>query len=272
MSEDSNEPFTLNPIEDLAIGDWRIDNVLRLGVDIPEAFSGGPSHRAGEPAYSCTNVTVKDGTRIGFTIPNSTALALSIAWRASSQANSLRNKIKYKDVLTAEGSGKGVEDESTPVLFDYFEKCMIVVTFSFQALEVFSNQIISNWGDKGALEIERKGKKVLLSRNEIERKASTTEKLGTILPKIMDIDTPKGTKLWENFVKLRKARDSTIHLKYSDQFPDSDESLFYQFLSYEMKEFPNNSAHLIGHFCQKGAPRWAKVIDHRNKKAQEHAN
>lgn len=125
--------------EDDGLGDWRIYAATRLAKDVPAAFPGGPSHKAGAPVYQTHLVKSKEGKYIGFLMPSTTAMALNIAVSASRRAKELRGKLEYKDVLTPHGAGKSVKDETTSILFDFFEQCMISVTFSFQALEVFSN-------------------------------------------------------------------------------------------------------------------------------------
>jgi len=66
-------------------------------------------------------------------------------------------------------------------------------------------------------------------------------------------------------VKLKRARDATIHLKSTDQYPNQyaksqvidHDTLFYQFLNNDPTEFPKFAINMIKYFAGvKGQPRW----------------
>ena len=197
-------------------GDWRISAVGTIKEDIPAAYPGGPSHKAGTPIYQSTLVQTEDKQNIGFTLPSSTAMALNIAINAAKSAKDFKSRIAYGKVATPQGSGLAVNHDSDECLFNYFEQCMIAVTFSYQAIEVFCNHTIAR-EIKEATEVKRRKKRVILSPLELERQLSTEEKISLILPKIKGLPTPKGKRPWEAFKKLKEARDSTIHMKNIDQ-------------------------------------------------------
>lgn len=240
-------------------GDWRIEQVGRLVNDLPAAYPGGPSHKAGSPIYPKPTV-VKHPVHntINFVTPNPTALALNIAIRAASDAHRLRRTLAFIDLATPTGTGKGVANENLTHLYDYFEHFMMAATFSYQALETFSNWIIAE-KLKTPLQLERRKEMVEFSPEELERVASTEEKLGVILPRVLNIPSPKGKKLWQEFVKLKQARDSTIHLKSRDAYTGKidKESLFFRFLNSQAKELPKTAFNLIEYFLKSGMPRWA---------------
>lgn len=71
------------------LGDWRIAAVARLAQDLPAAFPGGPSHKAGAPVYQTELVPTSKGEPLGFLTPSATAMALSIALGASRSAKRL---------------------------------------------------------------------------------------------------------------------------------------------------------------------------------------
>ncbi len=164
------------------------------------------------------------------------------------------------DTLTPLGSGKQVAKENLPHLYDFFEHSMIAVTCSFQSLEMFCNQIIAQ-KPQSSFSLPR-GKSVLnLSAEELERRASTEEKVADILPSFLNLKSPKGTKLWERFQDLKTARDSTIHCKSKEMRTDitvDRESLFFQFFRREPTEFPAIAFEVIQYFHKDGKlPRWA---------------
>lgn len=241
------------------LGDWRIAAVTRLAADLSEAYPGGPSHKAGAPVYQTTHIE-KDGGYLGFVVPSAPAMALNVAIESCVQANELLKAIEYKDVATPDGTGKSVSDEHIEGLYNFFEKCMISTTFSYQALEAFCNHsIITKL--KVPLVVKRKNKKVQMTPQEIERNLSTSEKLSSILPKLFNVPTPKGKKPWEPYKKLQSARDSTIHLKTFDQYATYNESLFVRFLDGEFKEYPSATAGILRHFIREGQPRWLIALD-----------
>ena len=102
----------------------------------------------------------------------------------------------------------------------------------------------------------RKGKKlyVPISPDDIPRKTSIEEKLGTILPEVLGVESPKGTKAWQNFKRLKEARDSTIHLKNQDVHYSALEDekcfspLFSTFFRDDIVEFPGYALDMIVHF------------------------
>jgi hypothetical protein len=240
-------------------GDWRISAVGTLKEDIPAAYPGGPSHKAGTPIYPSTLVQTEDKQNIGFTLPSSTAMALNIAINAAKSAKDFKSRIEYGKVVTPQGSGLAVDHDSDEYLFNYFEQCMIAVTFSYQAIEVFCNHTIAR-EIKEATEVKRRKKRVILSPLELERQLSTEEKISLILPKIKGLPTPKGKRPWEAFKKLKEARDSTIHMKNIDQQAVDTESLYFQFLSKDCDIFPQAAIAMIHYFLNGKEPRWLKKL------------
>lgn len=250
-------------MEDDGLGDWRIQAATRLAKDVPAAFAGGPSHKAGTPVHLTTSTRDVKDRPVGFVTPSATALALSIAMKAGVEAKELYKELVFREVLTPQGRGKSVGYQDVEPLFDYFEFCMIAVTFSFQSLETFCNHTIAN-ELKGTFDLERRREMKTFTPLELEREVSTEEKLSTVLPSILSIASPKGKKVWQDFIKLKRARDSTIHLKSTDQYPNQyqtgvvdRDTLFYQFLNNSPTNFPTHAIKMIEHFANpKELPRW----------------
>jgi hypothetical protein len=239
------------------LGDWRIAAASRLAKDLPAAYPGGPSHKAGTAVYQASLVKTKQGDLVSFTTPSAVALALNLAIRASQEATRLHSGISYREVLTPDGIGRGVEGATSHVLYDFFEQCMLSAVFSFQALEAFCNQIILQELHE-AMEVKRRDKRVVLAPIELERQLSTSEKLSLVIPKVRKLPTPKGKVVWEPYKRLQEARDATVHLKAHDQYSTDHESLFFQFLSHKAAEFPKAAADMIRYFypAKDAWPRW----------------
>lgn len=239
---------------DDTLGDWRLQAALRLGQDVQAAFPGGPSHKAGTPVHLCTSTRGTGNQPIGFVTPSSTALALNIAMNASIQAIERQNQVKYNNVISPEGPGKSVSYQDATPLFDFFESCMVAITFSFQAVEAFSNLVIADKVQNTFSITRDKGVEVMTIA-DLERKLSTEEKLHVVLPSLLGVSSPKGKKVWENFKKLKQARDSIVHLKSSDQYPNRGQlgtvdksSLYFVFLNNNMTIYPIAAIMMIHYF------------------------
>ncbi|MEW9798883.1 hypothetical protein [Alteromonas sp. CYL-A6] len=242
------------------LGDFRFAAVTRITADVPAAYPGGPSHKAGTPLYLSSLVLNEKNKWISFNLPSSAAMALNKALKAASEANILFKKIEYLEVATPEGPGLAVKSHCHTMLFDYFEECMAAVTFSFQALELFCNHTISRHLKEG-MEMKRKKKREFMSPSELERQISTDEKLSVVVPKALKVSTPKGKRPWESFKKLKQARDATIHMKYSDQQIMDKDTLFFQFLNTEdVYIFPEAAAQMLRWFAKDKEPRWLTKI------------
>lgn len=247
-------------MNDTDLGDWRIRAVTRLAKDVPEAYPGGPSHKAGTPVYLSTLTKDSKGNYIGFITPHPTALALNIAQSAGQQVKELRKHLHYKDTATPYGSGKDIVNEDHTTLYDYFEQCMIAITFSFQAIETYSNDIIANLVTT-EYKLQRGDKEITCSSSdELQRVASTEEKVGRILPSLLNLESPKQSKFWRHFKELKRVRDSTIHLKSQDAYSGGDvdkESLFFQFIQLRAERFSWYALEIISYFVnKKSPPRW----------------
>lgn len=256
-------------MEDDGLGDWRLAAVTTLAADVPATPQGAPAHKAGARVALSTAARNPRGQLIGFTAPSAVAMALNIAMRTELQARELHDKIRFVDTVTPWGSGRGLHADDEAILFDYFEQCMIVAVFSFQALESYCNQTIAD-KLKGTFPIERgrrrNAKVIPMTATEIERQVSTEEKLGVVLPGVLKIASPRGKKVWQNFVTLKGARDSTIHLKALDQYRRVERvedldigSLFDRFLHDDLSAIPKSAVAMIYYFARvTDVPRWMK--------------
>lgn len=183
------------------LGDWRIEAVTTLAQEVRPAFPGGPSFKVGDRLYLTTVTRTSRGELIGFTTPNASALALSIASSAAKRAVELKKQFLYRAGPGPEGTVQSISGQDE-LLFSFFENCLVSITFSFQTLEAFCNYSISRTWRK-PVEIKRRKVKEILHHESAERELSTEEKLKSVLPKIYDVPTPAGKSLWERFIKRR---------------------------------------------------------------------
>jgi len=247
-------------------GDWRILSLTTLAQDLPAAFPGGPSHKAGTPVYLSSLTKHEIYNTIGFVTPSPMALSLNISLQSSSEAKNLQSTLALEDTISFLGNGKSIVNKNLPHLYDFFERCMVSIVFAFQSIESFANWSIGRNEDLSMIQRikENLGYK---TDDDIERCCSTEEKISNVLPLILKKKNPKGTSVWENLVKLKRARDSTIHLK-SIQINSKkidDESLFFQFFSSDPLLYPQYAFNIIDYFLEDGElrPRWAQLFEER---------
>lgn len=227
-----------------------------LKEDIAPAYQGGPSHKAGSAVCLTTAIRDSKGDLIYYIAPSPIALALSIAIKASKRAIKVHQTIKFVDVPTPHGPAKMTKNVS--LLFDYFECFMVVVTSSLQALEIFCNEMIAK-NLNGVYRLKRGNKVRKLSADKLQRNASTEEKLATILPEILEVNSPRHKKIWENFKELKKMRNTIIHLKDHEAYTNEidEETLFYEFFMTEVDKFPKFALEMIEFFIDsKEADPW----------------
>lgn len=249
------------------LGDWRIQAVTTIAQDVPPAFPGGPSFQTGALAYLTTLARTSKGEILSFPTPNASSLALNSAFCAAKRANDLKRQFKYKVDPSPVGPSKLIPLDQCDELFSYFEESLVSVISSFQALEAFCNYSISQVHGH-SVKVKKQKKVELLDPETAERVVSTKDKLKSILPKIYGVSTPSGKALWERFVKLKRARDACVHIKYRDQCPSAnqldEQSLFFQFLDNDPLSFPAAAAEMIGYFyANQEKPRWLKQLPHR---------
>lgn len=249
-------------MEDDGLGDWRLRAVSRLakGFTSPE----GHVYKAGSLVSHVTVTAMGKGQVLSFTTASPPALALSIAIRAASRATQLRERLAFTERVESYPLFHKKADverliTNDTALYDFFEECMIAVAFSFQSLETFANTIIAEKLGHPYL-LKRREENLELSADELQRKASTEEKLGTILPEILSMESPKGKKIWQDFKRLKTVRDTTIHMKALDAHSGINidrETFFYKLLQVKAIEFPRIAIDMIAYFSKdEQLPRW----------------
>jgi hypothetical protein len=202
------------------------------------------------------------------------AIYLSAAIAADKTTRELRAQIKPEERLTRTGPEMILTNDQSGILFDLLEQSAISAVFSFQALEAFCNDRISDKleGTEGYM-FALKGKpSTLMSAEDIERNVSTVDKLKKIVPDLLGIDSAKDDPLWSKFWTLKQTRDALTHLKTRDQraaalaaaadfgrvYIDPD-FVFYKLVSGKIVELPRTAVELFDYFTRNtGTPRWLR--------------
>ncbi len=78
------------------LADWRVENFGRIANDLPAAYPGGPSHKAGSFVYANpTLVRHPSYNAIGFITPGPSAMALNVAASAAASAVQVKTQIVF---------------------------------------------------------------------------------------------------------------------------------------------------------------------------------
>jgi hypothetical protein len=252
------------------LGDWRLWWVGRSAEALPATPQGAPAHKAGTPVYLASLARDRFGRVISFATPSPVAMALSIARGSAKRADQFRQSLTFVNQLSPVGPAKGVPTDQAPALFDFFEQCMITVTFSINALEVHCNQVIADELDDGKTYHRRTAQgESDIGAKALQRKATLEEKLTQVLPHLLLIDGPDKNALWPHFKTLKRARDSTIHMKAEEAYSSRElgdidkESLFHEFFNTKtMQTFPLFATEIIDYLRRPGvpAPRWLNAV------------
>jgi hypothetical protein len=244
-----------SPMAETKVVDWRVWKAAT--VSSVNAPSGSPV-KAGDIVYVVSHLRDMSLGRLTFITPSPVALALEIAVRSAKSARETRSQITWGPAESPDGA-RWANADDLGKLYLYFEESMIAITFAFQALETFVNQVIV-MSLEGTMKVLRRKEQVDWTAGEIERNCTTEEKLATILPSLGSIRSPKGTKLWEQFVDLKALRDGTMHLKELNQYArgsdDDTRTLYFQFLNRDPIEYPKHAMALIRHFTVPGRDAW----------------
>jgi hypothetical protein len=231
--------------------DWRYRTVTTLADDWKSPYTGR-LHNAGSPVSRTTFVRHGD-KQIQIGDPSAPALFLNSAWTA--YLRSLAGNPFRPDAKPEKG-----KDPSRQT-YDYLEDIMAAIVFSHTAIEAFANEEIPEDYEYPAQ--RRSGLLVVLRKASIEREVDLSEKLSTILPAVKKVPSPKGTKTWEDFVRLKRMRDRLVHMKSADRAASKDQNLFpdsiwSQLLAPVQPNYPLIAKQVIAIFKDPEETHWLK--------------
>lgn len=185
---------------------------------------------------------------ISFITPNSVTLFYNKSWKEYQQAIKIYNEIlnpNLNDKITYD-----VPADDLPKLYDYLEHVQASIITIYSAIEALCNVAIP--AKFTLTKKNSRGVTELWDKSHIERWISTEEKIGSIVPDILGIESPKKLPLWEHYKNLKDIRDDIIHQKQSVSNPNEIESTFLFILVHE-NIFRTIMAgfELIQYFCEK---------------------
>ena len=202
---DKQVDFTSSPDDD----DWRLQTTARVS----EPWLNPWTLETVMPGTRITVVSViklNSKKQITIPIPNATALLLNAAARAFSEARAIRSRNNIDGTLIREVSMASDQDA-----FDYLERMIESIVLAFTALEAFINEYIP--ADFTHTRQGRDGLPETLDKTAIERFMSIDEKLSAVLPAVLSCASLKGSRIWNDYVQLRKVRDRVVHMKFADR-------------------------------------------------------
>ncbi|WP_437625988.1 hypothetical protein [Sorangium sp. So ce1151] len=192
---DPNQKPTLEQLEKMAREDPRVLQIFPAGT-----------------GYGLRGAIINDDKRkICFGTPSGAALYISLSQRAWLSSESILEAELFE--FNTEARSWGPTRHET--LYNMFEERMANIIFAYTAVEAFANESIPNEYEHKATRSDGRCTEVY-SREQIERNLSLDLKLGSILPQVFNVQTPKGTKLWESYLELKQLRDRLVHLKHYD--------------------------------------------------------
>jgi len=240
----------------------RIDKESIMSNEPPALCQEDPRYYALD-AHGAGTVAIAKTERVGadllhFGLPSMTALFLS----QSEKAHAQRKSIPISDLFQSTDQGLQAFDHKP--LFDTFEFLIMEVVFAFSALESFANQALPLDFE---LRLPRQDKRCteLFSKAQAER-LSLDVKLDIALPQVFGVQSPKGTKIWQDYVELKNLRDRIIHLKSADtksSGPETD-SVWGDLLRARESDHSKRTATIIGYYLAKAdKPRWYRRFPYR---------
>lgn len=198
---------------------------------------------------------------VSFPTPHPAALAFNLAFEAARASTAMWSKVSFE----GRKGRVSIARSSIPALFAYFEQAMAAAVFSFQVIEVYSNQTIARLA-KFPMTVSRRKVEVTLSPAELERQLSTDEKMTVVLPHLVSAKSLKKTPVWASYRELKEIRDSTVHLKSIDQYVRNQidkSSLYHRLLNQSPTTFPRTAISVIKHFSSPVPDRWVEAADVR---------
>lgn len=230
--------------------DWRYWKATEIVEDFTSPYTG-KTYKAGTPIATTSGIRHGDREiRIGD--PSAPALFLNQAHKSHQEAMKIHPFILEK-------WPPDIDEEPTVMAYDYLEYTMSSVIYSHTAIESFANETIP---EKIQYKEERNsGLAVVRDKEWVERNKSLTDKLGDILPRELEIESPRGLQVWEGYVELRRFRDRIIHMKSSDRETAKNEILFPESIwsdltNPEIPDFPLIAKSIISYFLRNNEPHW----------------
>lgn len=246
----------------IADRDWRLHAITTLAAPFASPWTG-KTYEAGTPVEVVG--TLRFGEREFSTpVPDAVALYMATAIEESRHGRDLQVLLVR---ASEEGRGspgaslnlKAVERE----YFNGLQHLISLVISSYSAIEAFANLTIP---EGYVYRRTRAGGRCTeeYDRTQIEKYIPLFEKLDAVLPAITGASSPKGSQIWERFVRLQRLRDRLIHLKPSDWRENRPEArgdtIWSDLLAPEVLTLYEAAVGVVLHFTPGEKPRWLEEL------------
>lgn len=190
--------------------DWRTHLVTTLGEDWRSPWTND-FYKKGSRLYLTSIIPLSGGKTLSIPVPNATALCLNSSRRSWASAMEIRKGSKIDPSIK-----KTVIFPSETDAFDFIESSFEAVLMAYAALEAFSNELIPDSYEHHSF---RNSKIIMevMKKADIERWLSLDEKLSVVMPAALGVASPKQSRCWSGFKKLKKIRDRITHMKADDR-------------------------------------------------------
>lgn len=241
-------------METFESADWRIDTLATLSEAWTSPWTGH-TVPAGALIKKVTVAQLNRRQTLTVSIPNASALFLNIARRAYAGAQRIRQehiagRTTYSEIALDDETG-----------FAFLEHMFEAVVCAHTAVEAYVNELLP--ADRTYERKNQQGIAEVLSKAEIERRASLLEKVSTFLPEALGVTSPKGIhRAYSDLHALTKIRDRVIHMKSVDRKSSGPEvdTVWHRLL---LCESPLDQAmSVIRYFAPTGGalPRWLSIM------------
>lgn len=186
----------------------------------PVEVEGPLNVRPGDWIVAVSPVRLSDGRVLAYHPPQPVAFNLIEAKRHRDRGAAQRRSII--------GNLRGPDDnghyraQNPHALVDCLSDLVGAALHAFTAIESLANHSIDQLPDDAAVDVERPGGGVSITKGEMVRRLSIAEKLDLAVPLLADGNATKGTAAWERFVHLRRLRDDLVHVKERGYSTDPD--------------------------------------------------
>lgn len=250
-----------NEHPNIATRDWRLNAITTLAADWTSPDTG-TTHPVGTEVVHVGHLRYEKEI---FSVPvaNGPAMYLSLAIRASQAGRSLPRILESRPQLTEVARERSplrrIEADAESKLYDCQEQLLSSVIFSFTSLEAYANSLIPEDAIYRRVRSDKRCTEEY-TRDQIERHLTLDEKFDQILPQLLKRPSPKGTSLWERYVRLQKLRDRFVHLKPADwakgKEAEAAGTIWSDLARPDVPFFYKTAIHMMQHFVVGEIPRW----------------
>jgi hypothetical protein len=131
------------------------------------------------------------------------------------------------EATETDACGTRYSPQNSHAVLDCLSDLVAAVLLAFTAIESLANHSVEQLPEDAAIDVERRGETVQISRDEMVRRLSIAEKLDLAVPLLPDGQSAKGTKSWERFIHLKRLRDDLVHVKDRGYSSDPDDPSAY---------------------------------------------